>query len=368
MTELIPDDDDHSSPDTNARPQSQQSNSATNTTKVDILILGAGWLSQYLLPLLGSESISYAATSTTGRAGTLKFKFDQDDSSLEQYRALPSATILLITFPLAVSSRAARKAAVATGGTNTGVATLSETVAEPLSESAAHHLLSSYRSTHPSHPTHPILYGSTGEWTAPIFHDRHSVPTAPFSPRWLSEQSFLELGGMVLHLAGLFSNTPSRDRLRRIWELAVPKTKEGVKGKGGVSFVDGVDVGRGVVGVFRKITGSEGEGLWEKNGKGQRWILTDGRCYDWWGLIWENARELDRRFCKEGTEGAEADKKESAQSTYRKWLLECMREENVRALPRDGDRLGRRMDSRAFWETWDVLPLEKGFGWPSGDK
>lgn len=69
-------------------------------SKVDILILGAGWVSTFLTPLLAAEDVTYAATTTTGREGTYKFKYSQDDDDEEQYAALPAATTILITFPL----------------------------------------------------------------------------------------------------------------------------------------------------------------------------------------------------------------------------------------------------------------------------
>ena len=36
--------------------------------------------------------------------------------------------------------------------------------------------------------------------------------------------------------------------------------------------------------------------------------------------------------------------------------MQLMREEGVRALPRPMDQLGRRVDSREFWEVVGVLP------------
>ncbi|KPI45716.1 uncharacterized protein AB675_732 [Cyphellophora attinorum] len=351
---------------------------AISTSSVDILVLGAGWLSQFLLPLLKSRDISYAATSTTGRDDTIPFKFDPNSEDLEQYRRLPNATTILITFPLVASSRAARKAAMAAAAGTDKAATQAQTPTAPSQQplppsssspesKAAPHLLNSYRLTHPSIPQpHYILLGSTGEWTTPGWHDRHSNPHSPTSSslpsaRWTSESSLLSLGGTVLHLAGLFGDV---HRTSRIWELAVPRTKEGVKGKGGVHFIHGGDVARAVVAVH--LSGRE-EGVWEKNGKGQRWIVTDGRVYDWWGLVWEAAGELDGRFDGDVVDGDDGgrDVVGKGEDTYRQWLLESMREEGVRGLPREGEKLGRRMDSREFWETWGLVPIEKGFAWPA---
>jgi hypothetical protein len=74
----------------------------TKPADVEILILGAGWTSTFLIPLLKKNNISFGATSTTGRDGTFKFKFEHDESdeTKKQYRSLPAAKTILITFPL----------------------------------------------------------------------------------------------------------------------------------------------------------------------------------------------------------------------------------------------------------------------------
>ena len=74
----------------------------TRPANVELLILGAGWTSTFLIPLLTKQDISHAATSTTGRDGTYKFKFEHDksDESQKQYDALPTAQTILVTFPL----------------------------------------------------------------------------------------------------------------------------------------------------------------------------------------------------------------------------------------------------------------------------
>jgi len=71
-----------------------------STTQVELLILGAGWTSGFLIPLLESSEVSFAATSRDGREGTIPFNFDPSSRSVEQYRSLPDATTVLITFPV----------------------------------------------------------------------------------------------------------------------------------------------------------------------------------------------------------------------------------------------------------------------------
>jgi hypothetical protein len=69
---------------------------------VDILILDAGWVSTFLIPLLTSpkHGLTYAATSRSGRDGTIPLTFDPDYEDYESYRTLPDAMTVVITFPI----------------------------------------------------------------------------------------------------------------------------------------------------------------------------------------------------------------------------------------------------------------------------
>jgi len=67
---------------------------------VDILILGAGWTSIFLIKLCDERGISHSATSRSGRDSTIKFEFDPESDDLEPYGVLPSASTVLITFPI----------------------------------------------------------------------------------------------------------------------------------------------------------------------------------------------------------------------------------------------------------------------------
>lgn len=281
---------------------------AANSSTVEILILGAGWLYQFLHPLLTRSSVSHVGTTRDGRANTIPFTFDPASTDPTPYTLLPRATTILITFPL-------------------------------LGPSAPHTLRDLYASAHPTSSPHYILLGSTGEYKGPGWHDHTSTPTSnPPSPRWQAETALLGLGGCVLNLAGLMGE-PERDG--KIWARAVPRSKDGVREKGSVHFIHGADVARGVLAVHGRF----------EAGKGRRWMLTDGRVYDWWDLIWGNADGLDGR--------QEAPK----EGGYRAWVAELMREEGVRALPREGQVLGRRLDSRAFWEAFKLVPQARGFSW-----
>ena len=74
---------------------------------------------------------------------------------------------------------------------------------------------------------------------------------------------------------------------------------------------------------------------------------------------------------KEGKEGTGEGKsrkeaKESEEGNelkhYRKWVMECMRESGVRALPREKEELGRKLDGRGFWEAIGWWPGEGRVG------
>lgn len=133
-----------------------------------------------------------------------------------------------------------------------------------------------------------------------------------------------------MNLAGLYGGA---ERQPRGWVGRVARSKEEVRGKGGLHLIHGRDVARGIVAVHRCF---EGVG-------GKRWIVSDLRVYDWWELVLSWGR---------GGEG------EGLQ--YEKWVLELMEEEGVRALPRDGERLGRRLDGRGFWKAVG--------GWPESGR
>jgi hypothetical protein len=189
-----------------------------------MLILGAGWTSTFLIPLLDREGVSYAATTTTGRDGTLKFIFDPNSDSLEPYKVLPAAQTILITFPL----------------TGKGQSAL---------------LLNLYAATHPSATPHYIQLGSSGIFSIPeqtLWATRHSAYDRSDS-RAIAEDELLGLGGCVLNLSGLWG----RSRQPRNWINRVAATKEQLAGKTSLHMVHGVDVARGVLAVSRAFTARE---------------------------------------------------------------------------------------------------------------
>lgn len=103
----------------------------------DILILGAGWTSTFLIPLCNEHQITYAATSRPShpKPNTIPFEFDDKDENPDpaQFATLPSATTILITFPINAKGGSGR-------------------------------LVKLYQDTHKGHNAGFIQLGSTGIW------------------------------------------------------------------------------------------------------------------------------------------------------------------------------------------------------------
>lgn len=266
--------------------------------QLDYLILGAGWTSTFLIPLLKAQNKTFAATSTTGRSDTIKWKFDPSTSDQSYFAALPNATNVLITFPL----------------TGKGQSKL---------------LVESYKQHHAraASSVHFIQLGSSGIFQIPeqaVWVTRHSVYDES-NKRAVAEDELRELGGCVLNLAGLWGG----ERDPKNWVDRVASTKEAVKSKTSLHMVHGEDVARAVVAAFEK---------WDQVGNaGERWLITDGFVYDWWALMagWASA----------------------SSNRQSQWVFELMEEEDVRALPRSMETLGRCYDTREFWQKFGLSPV-----------
>lgn len=280
---------------------------------LDFLILGAGWTSTFLIPLLQSKKLSFAATTRDGRkvAGvdTIKWSFNPEEShdqTPSQFSHLPAAKNILITFPLAGQGQS----------------------------SLVVHGYSKYHSK----SKHDVLFlqlGSTGIWQIPQsshWVNRHS-PYDTTNKRAIAEDELLQLHGCVLNLAGLHGG----ERDARNWVDRVAKTKEDVKNKKSVHLIHGIDVARGILAATND---------W-KSAKGQRYMLTDGVVYDWWELFagWAEGASPDENPARKPSQQAQ-------------WVYELMWEEDVLALPRSMETLGRCYDSRDFWRTFGLAPLK----------
>lgn len=272
-----------------------------------LLILGAGWTSTFLIPLLRARQLSFAATTRDGRkvadVETMAWSFDPDGDR-SQFSQLPLARNVLITFPLTGEGQSAK-------------------------------LANGYRSAHKGKEVHFIQLGSTGIWQIEqdsCWTDRKS-PYNKSNARAVAEDELLTLGGCVLNLAGLWGG----ERQPKNWVGRVAKSKADVRDKKSLHLVHGLDVVRGVLAVADR---------W-KEANGERWMLTDGFVYDWWALMagWADVKQ----------ESIDGDEEPAEFAT---WVHELMSEEKVKALPRSMEVLGRCYDSREFWQTFGLLPLK----------
>ncbi|KAK7537644.1 hypothetical protein IWX49DRAFT_521148 [Phyllosticta citricarpa] len=290
---------------------------------VDILILGAGWTSTFLTPLLQQKNITYAATTTTGRDGTLLFRFDPESDDLAPYAALPRARTVLITFPLlgrGQSSHLVNMYGKAHGDGDDSSSTSSSAAPAPAA-------------------VNWIQLGSSGAFANDAHWVTAATPTDTNIARVAAEEELLAapLRGCVLNLCGLYGG--ARDP--RGWVSRVARSKEQVAGKKALHVVHGDDVARAIVAVHAAFT------------PGRRWLVTDLHVYDWWDLMFAWGPEAEAK-ARERL-GAE----EAAGLDYRRWVRELMDEQDVRALPRDAEMLGRVLDGREFWRHFGLWP-ERG--------
>jgi len=89
--------------------------------------------------------------------------------------------------------------------------------------------------------------------------------------------------------------------------------------------------------------------------QGQRWLLSDGRVYDWWDLAsaWGTPAKSSAANTSNSSSKLPVDANRGPQA---KWVRELMEETGVRALPRNIGTLGRALDSRDFWTTFEISP------------
>ena len=196
---------------------------------MEILILGAGWTSTFLTPILKKENITFAATTTTGRDGTYKFKFDPEDKdghNEAQFQALPIAMTILISFPLKGKNQSIR-------------------------------LRDSYIRNHRDDDFHFIQLGSTGIFSIPdqpLWVTRHSKYDKT-NARAIAEDELRGFGGCVLNLSGLWGGA----RQPKHWLDRVAGTKGQLKEKTSLHMVHGLDVARAILAVHQNFSKAVGQ-------------------------------------------------------------------------------------------------------------
>lgn len=300
---------------------------ATVDDYVDIIVLGAGWLSQFLVPLFEKQGIKYALTTTSGRinktcqglydedeVGIIRFAYQPSPDSAAsaqlsqvaaeeddvQYTRLPTAQTVLITFPLKGAGQSRK-------------------------------LISKYREMHSgSVQTQFIQLGSTGMYKAPTtFAIQDQDSDYEITERARAEDELIEMGGSALVLAGLWGG----ERLPWNWVKRVAPTREKLGEKTSLHLVHGEDVARACIAYHKRFTG------------GERWILTDLMVYDWWQILSEWSPQLEQPVDQDGTK-----------TTYAAWVSELLQTRGIQKLPRREHELGRVLDSSKFWNTVRVLP------------
>ncbi|PWN43642.1 alpha/beta-hydrolase [Ceraceosorus guamensis] len=253
---------------------------AGHSQPVDVLLLGSGWTSQFLLPLLNLEGITYAFTSRQRSTSTsavppppgssIHFELSSDGkASRSLWHSLPKAKVVLIVFPLR-------------------------------SREAVHNLIDGYELSHGA--ANWILLGSTGAW-GPVGHFTSTSPIDTSNARASAEESFLalhrpEIGRnmTVLNLAGLYG----ADRQPANFAKKVATSQDKLRDKGSLHLIHGKDVARAIVGVFKALperassssssprpsdAPRSSASAQKSNLLGKRWIVTDTNVYDWWFLV-----------------------------------------------------------------------------------
>lgn len=284
---------------------------SSSDERVDILVLGAGWTSKFLVRQFEQEQLSYALTTTRGTihkscegrydpTKIIEFYFDPSDEppNPDQYRRLPTAHTIIITFKIDGAGNVQK-------------------------------LLNTYQKTHAGDVlTNWIQFGSTSIYRGDRCHDHESE--YELIPRAVAEDELLALGGTVLNLAGLWGD----ERLPKNWPRKIAKSKEQLKSKGALHLIHGEDVARACVALHKRFS------------PGNRWIVTDRHAYDWWDLIDGWSKELEKQG---DTDGVHFE--------YKRWIDELIVETGLTALPRDVSKLGRVLDSNKFWKEIGIVPI-----------
>lgn len=111
--------------------------------------------------------------------------------------------------------------------------------------------------------------------------------------------------------------------------------------QGSLHLIHGVDVARAILAIHLEFSKSNGE----------RWLLTDGRVYDWWDLA---------SAWGEGP-GVTSEPPLPSSTIFGPqpgWVRELMAESGLHALPRPPSAFDRALDSREFWDTFGLSPLK----------
>jgi len=308
-------------------------------TQVEFLILGTGWASEFLITLLKSSEVSFAATSRDGREGTIPFNFDPSSGDVEQYKSLPDATTVLITFPVTENVKALVDGY---NRTRSGIGDVGANWIQLGSTGSFAQVRLCLA------PLTLFSYGNDVSKQVAGWVDRHTdIEPVPRSVQ--ETELFKCASATVLHLAGLWGG--KRNPVHWVQKIAPNKSALAAKvgfafscynslishpigsPQGSLHLVHGEDVARSILAAHRNF---------DRLG-GQRWCLTDLRVYDWWELVSSWTPSAQNGEC-------------DATENPRLWVKQLMAERGVRALPRPSEHMGRTLDSREFWEAVGITP------------
>ncbi|PVU96440.1 hypothetical protein BB561_001181 [Smittium simulii] len=282
-----------------------------------LLVLGRGFIGNYVEQLCSTHNISCASTTRDGRAGTIKFDLPGLEAPLEEYiratQALPKAECILVTFPL--------KGAAA-------VDKLLESyshVYNPESTSAVHNEKSNSNSS----KLNWILLGTTGVFTK-VPSNRNTERDPAKSPeRQESEDQLLNVhGGTVLYLSGLWGGARNPEGWMRFFnteEAVLRRVKDRT-----LHLIHGEDVARAIV-----------DGVVKKPSFGEKWIISDPECTDMLEIFVKHFNEDQLNILR----------KVIAMPEARKYVNSDKLEELI--VGKEAN-LQRRLDPDEFWDFYNL--------------
>ncbi|GAA5942096.1 uncharacterized protein JCM15063_002003 [Sporobolomyces koalae] len=332
----------------------------TSAAAVDLLILGAGWTSLFLIPLLESHhpTITFATTTRDGRNGSIQWTFDPEKLlDPNEYKVLPEAKTVLITFPIKeqnasrnlvetferVKCRGNQVRWIQLG--STGIWDGSPTL---VAQSKTSQPPAYTSTTTTENPEKENVHDNKFKWI-----DRHS-PYDVTNPRAIAEDELLSVHSntFVLNLAGLWGG----ERDPSNWIGRIASSKQALEVKGSLHLIHGLDVARAIVAVHLSTTNRDDDHDHDKvvGKKGERYLLTDLRVIDWW--------DLASRYCNNNPNNlSTSSTTKGLDSGPFEWVQELIEEHAVRGLPRSAQELGRALDSREFWSTFKLTPIRASY-------
>ncbi|KAJ2782251.1 hypothetical protein H4R18_002395 [Coemansia javaensis] len=214
---------------------------AAAAASVEVLVLGRGFVGRYVADLLAEAGTPYAATTTDGRDGTVRWRFGEDGCA---FSPLPAASVVVVTFPLQGRDAAARLA----GG-------YAQHVRAAAGGSAA---------------VRWICLGSTRAFTETP-STRHTRPDPALGGARAEAEEYMvrEHAAQVLNLAGLWGGERAPGRWGRFYTR--DRLRQRIESRS-LHLLHGADAARAIHAVATCAAAPELPG--------GRWLVSDGAVYD----------------------------------------------------------------------------------------